>query len=238
MHGGIRAAVAAAFVVGVLVGSAGSAPAGAADRLLVALEAHRVVVVGERHGFGPGHRWFGRVAAEAARRFPGLAVGLELPADLQPALDRGETPNLPPVIGGPSYRRLLGDLQALRRKGAIRLVALDLPRAERGDRDGHMARRVADALEAGAPRMLALVGNLHAWGAGGKLGGRLRAAGAPCFLVGTAPGPAAPRWCPPGTPGHGALSARIGALLPPGRLSGPGFDAVVSWAAETKTARR
>ncbi|GAB6062993.1 hypothetical protein [Deferrisoma palaeochoriense] len=235
MHGGSRTALAAALFVALTAGSAG---AGVETRLLAALETHRVVVVGERHGFEPGHRWFGRVAVAAARRFPGLAVGLELPADLQPALDRGETPDLPPVIGGPSYRRLLGDLQALRRKGAVRLVALDLPRGELGDRDGHMARRVAEALAAGAPRMLALVGNLHAWGAGGKLGGRLRAAGAPCFLVGTVPGPAAPRWCPPGTPGHETLSAHIEALLPPGPLSGPGFDAVVSWAAETETARR
>jgi len=244
LHGGMRAAAGAASLLAA-VGLAGPCAAAPAEgEVLAALVTHRVVVMGERHGFAPGRALFGRIAAEAGRRFPGTVVGLEIPADRQPLLDRlgaGPVPPalLPRVIGTPSYRDLLLALGRQARGGGLRLVALDLPWGRRGDRDAFMASRVLRVLAEGAPRAVVLVGNLHALAAADRLGGRLRAAGVACFLVGTLPGEGSARWGGPGGGGYEALTARLRALLPPRLPPGRELDAVVSWAAPArKTARR
>ncbi len=244
MHGGIRAAAGAAFLLAAL-GLARPCPAAPAEgEVLAALATHRVVVMGERHGFAPGHALFGRVAAEAGRRYPGTVVGLEIPADRQPLLDRlgaGPVPPalLPRVIGTPSYRDLLLALGRQARGGGLRLVALDLPWGRPGDRDAFMASRVLGALAKGAPRVVVLVGNLHALATADRLGGRLRAAGVACLLVGTLPGEGSARWAGPESGGYEALTARLRLLVPPGATPGRELDAVVSWAAPArKTARR
>ncbi len=156
-----------------------------------------VLLVGERHGEPRSHAFFSRVVELLAGRGERLLVGLEIPADrdgdLQAALTGAPSPPFP-VVDGPSYRELLAFLGSQDGTG-VSVRALDAGRSDTGPRDAVMARRIRDAVDAARyDRIVVLVGNVHAlkeipWAPGardrrgGKLAGRLAAAGVPVVSV-------------------------------------------------------
>ena len=221
-----------------------SPAAPAPPRPLVRLAAEsRVCLVGERHRSPAGHRMFGDLVSELAAGGRPVAVGLEIPADRQGLLDRavgdGQIPDglVPPVIDSPSYRRMLAGLLWLGRQGPVRLWALDAPGGPGADRDAFMARRVLEALDSGADRVVVLVGNLHVLAVpADRLGGRLRAAGIPAGRVltdasgdegGAGPG----TWLPSSAPRAVAAVQQLWSLLrrPPGGAAGDAVHGLVLW---------
>ncbi len=204
----------------------------------------RVCLVGERHRSPEGHRMFGELVSVLAGEKGMLVVGLEIPADRQGLLDRalgsGEVPEglVPRVIDSPSYRRLLNELGRLGSRHRIRLWALDAPEGSGADRDAFMARRVLEALDAGADRVVALVGNLHVLGVpADRLAGRLLAAGIPTSRVLTvalrrSSGPAPGTWLPAPDPRVLAAVQQLWSLLrqPPDGAPAAAVHGLVLWA--------
>ncbi len=202
--GAARALLFCALIAGPAAGAGLPAP-------LVTLSRHaRVTLLGERHRTWGAPGLLLALARDALSGEGNVAVGLEIPADRQPLLDRaaaaGTIPDglLPRVIDSPAYRAMLQGLAGLAREfpGRIEILALDAPERSRADRDGFMAGRVLEAVRSGADRVVVLVGNLHVpLPPEGSLAGRLERLGIPTARILTlgreGPVNTSPRWYAP-----------------------------------------
>ncbi len=129
----------------------------------------RVVLLGERHRTWGAPGLLLALVEGALSGEGTVAVGLEIPADRQPLLDRaaatGRVPDglLPRVIDSPAYRAMFQGLAGAVRDFPARVdvLALDAPERSPVDRDGFMAERVLEAVRSGVERVVVLVGNLH-----------------------------------------------------------------------------
>ncbi|MDF1552444.1 MAG: hypothetical protein P1P84_05245 [Deferrisomatales bacterium] len=154
------------FLLAAATGAVAS-PDGEATAVRQRFSAAPVWLVGERHRVAAGHDLFGALVAQTLKAGERVQVGLELPADRQPALDAvlagGAGVVAPVVIDCPSYRGLLTRLGELTAEYPGRLVvrAIDAPSGPSQERDRHMAEALG-RMQAGGQRVLALVGNLHA----------------------------------------------------------------------------
>ncbi|MDQ3370888.1 MAG: hypothetical protein M3680_36175 [Myxococcota bacterium] len=147
------------------------------DRPIAGLDAHlvpgRIVWFGEMHGTEESPRFVGDVACHAARGGR-VQVGLEIPADEQPRLDRylrsaGSAADREALVAGTFWSQadgrssvamvaLIERVRTLRGAGAaIELVAYDVLTP---GRDAAMAEAVVQARDAGAI-VVALSGNVH-----------------------------------------------------------------------------
>jgi hypothetical protein len=163
-----------------------AAPAAAACRAVAGgdavVPARARVIFGEMHGTQETPRLVADVACAAAARGP-LRVGLEIPADEQPRLDRflasaGGSADRAALLEGPFWHRALQDgrsstgmlslldaLRALKKQSRdVRVVAFDVASTQKVDgRDRAMAATLAAAFrKEPQAAFVVLVGNLHA----------------------------------------------------------------------------
>lgn len=139
-----------------------------------------LIVFGELHGTAESPAFVANAVCHAARTGREIAVGLEVPRDLQPQLDRfldsgGQPDDVAALVQGEHWRSqdgnaskaLLGvieDVRALRHSGRkARVFFFDLTRTDGGERDPRMADNIAAQAERNAEGItLVLTGNLHA----------------------------------------------------------------------------
>ncbi len=153
-----------------------AAPAGLAD----ILRPGALVVFGEVHGTVETPAFVASVACHAARSGAEVAVGLEIPRDLQPALDRfldssggpgdvtallqGEHWNMQDGRASKAYLGVIEHVRALRHAGKrARVFFFDAAAADSGDRDQNMAANIAAQADKSPQGMtLVLTGGYHA----------------------------------------------------------------------------
>ena len=139
-----------------------------------------VIVFGEIHGTAETPAFVANVACHAARPGGEVAVGLEVPRDLQPQVDRfvessGRPDDAAALVrndhwksqDGNASKALLGvieSLRALRRSGRhVRVFLFDMAQTDSGDRDQNMAANIVAQADHNADGVtLVLTGNLHA----------------------------------------------------------------------------
>jgi hypothetical protein len=139
-----------------------------------------LIVFGELHGTAESPAFVANVACLAARSGGEVAVGLEVPRDLQPQLDRfldsaGQPDDLAALVAGEHWssqdgnasKGLVGvieEVRTLRHAGSkARVFFFDVAVADRGDRDQNMASRIIAEADRNAPGItIALTGNFHA----------------------------------------------------------------------------
>lgn len=155
-------------------------PESRCERAIAGLDAHlargAILWFGELHGTEESPRFAGDAACLASR-VARVQLGLEIPSDEQPRIDRflrsaGDAADRAALLDGPFWRvhdgrssvamlALIDRVRALRAAGAaIDIVAYDDPWSP-ADRDEGMADRIARARDPGAI-VVALSGNLHA----------------------------------------------------------------------------
>ena len=139
-----------------------------------------LIVFGELHGTAESPAFVANVACLAARPDREVAVGLEIPRDLQPQLDRFlDSPGRPDDVAalvtgehwksedGNASQALLGVIErvrALRAAGRkARVFFFDMAKADSGDRDQIMAANISAQADRNPDGItLALTGNFHA----------------------------------------------------------------------------
>lgn len=139
-----------------------------------------LIVFGELHGTVESPAFVANVACHAARSGREVAVGLEIPRDLQPQLDRfldsnGGSDDVTALLQGEHWssedgnasKALLGIIErvrALRHSGRkARVFFFDIARTDSGDRDQNMAANVAAQADRNSQGItLVLTGNFHA----------------------------------------------------------------------------
>lgn len=139
-----------------------------------------LIVFGELHGTTESPAFVANVACLAARSGREVAVGLEIPRDLQPQLDRfldspGRPDDVAALVNGEHWKSedgnaskaLLGVIErvrALRASGRnARVFFFDMAKTDRGDRDQDMAANISARADRNAGGVtLVLTGNFHA----------------------------------------------------------------------------
>ncbi|WP_430232624.1 hypothetical protein [Nitrosomonas communis] len=130
------------------------------------LEPHSITIIGERHKRPESIQFFHELISRYLQQDKCLTVALEIASDQQATLDEiveGRMAvadiELPPMIDHPSYRSLIDELVAMKRRDAcLKLIAIDGEELN-VNRDEWMAERLAKQISQ-AP-ILALLGNLH-----------------------------------------------------------------------------
>lgn len=139
----------------------------AQNRIVEGLEPHSITIIGERHKRPESIQFFRELVARYLQQDKCLTVALEIASNQQAALDETVEGRMavadieiPPMVDHPSYRSLIDDLVAMKRRGTcLKLIAIDGRVELSVNRDEWMAERLAKQISQ-AP-ILALLGNLH-----------------------------------------------------------------------------
>ena len=132
-----------------------------------------VVIVGETHRRTESTQFVTNTVAQYLQGGKCLIVGLEIPSDQQPVLDRAflwvwrlnrvsiSSIPLSSIIDHLGYRRMLASFRDHIQKGeCLKVRAIDVPQIVPVDRDEWMEKQILEMMD-GTP-ILVLVGNFHA----------------------------------------------------------------------------
>lgn len=132
-----------------------------------------VVIVGETHRRPESTQFVTNTVSEYLRGGKCLIVGLEIPSNQQPVLERAflrawrlyrvSIPSIPlgGIIDHPGYRKMLASFRDQIWQGkCLRIRAIDAPHMVSVDRDEWMEKQILETMD-GTP-LLVLVGNFHA----------------------------------------------------------------------------
>lgn len=132
-----------------------------------------VVIVGETHRRLESTQFITNTVSEYLRGGKCLTVGLEIPSNQQPLLERAflrawrlyrvsiSSIPLGGIIDHPGYRKMLASFRDQIWQGkCLRVRAIDAPRVASVDRDEWMEKQILELMD-GTP-ILVLVGNFHA----------------------------------------------------------------------------
>jgi hypothetical protein len=144
------------------------------------LHAGALIVFGEVHGTAETPAFVANAACHAAQTGREVAVGLEVPRDLQPQLDRfldsnGGPDDVAALLAGEHWNAedgtaskalfdIVEHVRSLRHTGhRVRAFFFDMAKSDGGDRDQNMAASIAAQVERNASGItLILTGNMHA----------------------------------------------------------------------------